>query len=338
MTRRRPRVAVLGSGSWGTTVASLTARNAPTVLWARSPDVAREIEERHLNSRYLGELPLTQTLEATSSLEAAVAEADLLVMGVPSHGFRAVLEEAVPHLRPWIPVVSLTKGLEQGTRKRMTEIVAESLPGYPAGVLGGPNLAREVLAGYAAAATIAMPEERSATALQKIFRTRVFRVYTSTDVVGVEIAGALKNVFAIAAGMAAGAGTGDNTRAMVITRALRELSRLGAAMGGDPQTFAGLSGMGDLIATCVSPLSRNRHVGEEIARGKTISEIVADMKQVAEGIKTAAVVMELAAQYGVELPIAREVDAVVNHGRTVREAYRGLLRAAPAHEIHGVTW
>src|SRR5262249_45434570 len=211
-------------------------------------------------------------------------------------------------------------------------------PGYPAGVLGGPNLAREVITGYAAAATLAMPEERSATALQKIFRTRLFRVYTSTDVVGVEIAGALKNVFAIAAGMAAGAGTGDNTRAMVITRSLRELTRLGVAMGGNPETFAGLSGMGDLIATCISPLSRNRHVGEELARGKTIPQIVAEMKQVAEGIKTAAVVMELASQRGVELPIAREVDAVVNHGRTVRRAYRGLLRAAPAHEIHGVTW
>jgi glycerol-3-phosphate dehydrogenase (NAD(P)+) len=231
MTRRQARVAVLGSGSWGTTVASLVARNTPTVLWARRPDIAREIDERHFNSRYLGELPLTPSLEATSSLAAAAAEADLLVMGVPSHGFRAVLEQAAPHLRPWIPVVSLAKGLEQGTRKRMTEIVTETLPGYPAGVLGGPNLAKEVLAGYAAAATLAMPEERSATALQEIFRTPLFRVYTSTDVVGVEIAGALKNVFAIAAGMAAGAGTGDNTRAMVVTRALRELTRLGVAMG-----------------------------------------------------------------------------------------------------------
>src|SRR5262245_31495459 len=300
MTRRQARVAVLGGGSWGTTVASLIAQNTPTVLWARSPDTAHEIEERHLNSRFLGDMPLTPALQATSSLVSAVVEADLVVMAVPSHGFRAVLEEAAPHLRPWIPLVSLTKGLEQGTRKRMTEIIAETLPGYPAGVLGGPNLAREVITGYAAAATLAMPEERSATALQKIFRTRLFRVYTSTDVVGVETAGALKNVFAIAAGMAAGAGTGDNTRAMVITRSLRELTRLGVAMGGNPETFAGLSGMGDLIATCVSPLSRNRHVGEELARGKTIPQIVAEMKQVAEGIKSAAVVMELASQRGVE--------------------------------------
>src|SRR6266498_570614 len=195
MDRRQPRVAVLGGGSWGTTVASIVARSAPTVLWARSPEVAEEIDSRGRNTRYLGDIPLTDGLRATDSLEQAVQDADVLVMGVPSHGFRGVLEQVVSHVRPWIPVVSLVKGLEQVTDRRMTEIVAEVLPGHPAGVLAGPNIAKEVMAGYAAAATIAMPDLRAAEMLQGLFRTKLFRVYTGTDVPGVELAGALKNVF-----------------------------------------------------------------------------------------------------------------------------------------------
>ena len=338
MSRREPRVAVLGGGSWGTTVASLAAGNVPTVLWARDPEVVREIDDEHRNSRYLGDLPLSDELRASGSLAEVVDQADVLVSAIPSHGFRAVLEEAAPYARPWIPVVSLTKGLEQGTCKRMTEIVGELLPGHPAGVLAGPNLAREVLDGLAAAATIAMPDEHLASALQEVFRTRLFRVYRSTDVIGVELAGALKNVMAIAAGMGEGAGAGDNTRAMVITRALRELTRLGVAMGGNPDTFAGLAGMGDLMATCMSPLSRNRHVGEQLARGKTVEQVIEEMNQVAEGIKTASVVMALASRHDVEMPIAGEVEGVVNHGRAVQDAYRGLLRSAPAHEVHGGAW
>ena len=332
---RSPRVAVVGAGSWGTTVASTAARNVPTVLWARRPEVAEEVELRHTNDAYLPDLPLYPALRATSSLEEAVASADVLVMAVPSHGFRSVLEEAAPHVRPWVPVVSLVKGLEQGTRKRMTEVVCDVLPGHPAGVLSGPNLAREILGGCAAAAVVAMADDAVAEALQALFRTTLFRVYTTHDVVGAELAGALKNVFAIAAGMAVGLGTGDNTRAMVVTRSLAELTRLGEAMGGDPRTFAGLAGMGDLIATCVSPLSRNRYVGEQLALGRTLSEITTEMNMVAEGVKTCRVVMELAEEYGVHMPIAAEVDAVVNGGRTVEEAYRGLARVKPTSEIHG---
>src|SRR6516165_3983928 len=312
MDRRQPRVAVLGGGSWGTTVASIVARSAPTVLWVRSAEVAEEIDKRGRNSRYLGDIPLTDGLRATDSLEQAVHDADVLVMGVPSHGFRGVLEQVVPHVRPWIPIVSLVKGLEQVTDHRMTEIVAEVLPGHPAGVLAGPNIAKEVLAGYAAAATIAMPDQNSAAQLADLFRTSRFRIYSTTDVVGVEIAGALKNVFAI------GAGAGYNTKAMVITRAVREMRRLGEALGGDPLTFSGLAGMGDLIVTCMSPLSRNRHVGEELGRGKSIVEVLAGMNQVAEGVKAAPVVVKLAAQFGVDMPIAREVEAVVSHGATVQ--------------------
>jgi glycerol-3-phosphate dehydrogenase (NAD(P)+) len=230
-------------------------------------------------------------------------------------------------------VLSLTKGLEQGTRMRPTEIIAELLPGHPAGVLSGPNLAREVLAGYAAAAVVAMPDEHVAGSLQTIFASRVFRVYTSTDVLGCELGGVLKNVIAIAAGMAEGLGVGDNTRAMVITRGLAEITRLGVAMGADPATFPGLTGLGDLMATCMSPLSRNRRVGEEVARGRAIEDITAEMNMVAEGVKSARTVVELGRTYGVQLPIAEEVDAVVNEGRTAEEAFRGLRRVQPRSEL-----
>lgn len=329
----QPRVAVIGAGSWGTTVASLVARNTPTVLWARSPELADEIDERHTNERYLPGAALEAELRATASLADAAGAADVLVMAVPSHGFRTVLEQAAPHVRPWIPIVSLTKGLEQGTQMRMTEVIDQVLPGHPAGVLTGPNVAREVIDGFAAAAVIAMPDEHVARALQTLFHTRLFRVYTSTDVVGAEIAGVLKNVVAIAAGMAQGLGAGDNTRALVIARSLAELTRLGVAMGGKPETFAGLAGVGDLLATCLSPHGRNRRVGEQLASGRTVEEIAEEMDMVAEGIKSSHVVMELAAQHGVEMPIAAEVFGVCHEGRTAREAFRGLLRTVPTTEL-----
>lgn len=335
---RTPRVAVLGGGSWGTTVASLAARNTETMLWARDPAVCEEINRHHRNSAYLADIGLHPALTGQPDLAAAAQWADVVVMAVPSQGFRGVCAQVAEHLRPWVPVVSVVKGIEQGARARMTQIVGELLPGHPAGVLSGPNIAREVAAGYAAAATLAMPDQWTAETLQPVFHSHLFRVYTGTDVVGVEVAGALKNIFAIAVGFGDGLEAGVNTRAMVITRALRELARLGAAMGGQVETFYGLAGMGDLIATCTSPLSRNRMVGFELARGRTIGDILAGMNQVAEGVKTSAVVMELAAQYGVPMPIASEVDAVLHRGQPVQEAYRGLLRQAAGHEHRGEAW
>jgi glycerol-3-phosphate dehydrogenase (NAD(P)+) len=324
---------VIGGGSWGTTVASLAARNAPTILWTRRPEVAEEIERDHANSAYLPDEHLDPALRATSDLEHAIGKADVLVMAVPSHGFRDVLVEAAPYVRPWIPIVSLTKGLERDSHDRMTQVIEAVLPGHPAGVLAGPNLAKEVIQGYAAAAVIAMPDEHMSVALQRIFSRTVFRVYSSTDVCGVEVAGALKNVFAIAAGMSAGLGTGDNTRALVIARSLAEMTRLGEAMGGERHTFAGLAGMGDLLATCISPLSRNRHVGEELARGRSLEEIIGEMQMVAEGVKTSRVVMELAERFGIDMPIAREVHWVINEGRAAQDAFRGLLRTQPTTEL-----
>jgi glycerol-3-phosphate dehydrogenase (NAD(P)+) len=234
-----------------------------------------------------------------------------------------------------VPVVSLVKGLEQGTNRRTSQIVEEVLPGHPAGILAGPNIAREVAEGYAAAAVLAMPDQHLAANLAELFRTKRFRTYTTDDVVGVEMAGALKNVYAIAVGMGYSLGIGENTRAMVMTRAVREMSKLGEATGGHRDTFAGLAGIGDLIVTCTSQRSRKRHVGEQLGAGKQIDEIIASMNQVAEGVKAASVIMEFALNYGISMPIAREVDGVINHGATPEEAYRGLQADKPGHEVHG---
>lgn len=330
------RVAVIGGGSWGTTVATLACRNTPTVLWCRRPELADGINTTHLNPDYLPDMPLPDELAATASFEEAVCTADVLVMGVPSHAMRSTLQALAPCLRPWVPVVSLAKGLEQGTHLRMTEVIADELPGHPTGVLTGPNLAKEILSGHAAASVVAFSDDHIANELQRIFAGDLFRVYTNPDVAGCEIAGALKNVIAIASGMADGLGTGDNTRAAVISRGLAELSRLGVAMGGRPMTFFGLAGMGDLIATCISKQSRNRYVGEQLGLGRKIDEIMDEMNMVAEGVKTSRVVKELADQYDVDMPIAGEVYAVVHEGRTALEAYRGLLRRASGPEMRGL--
>jgi glycerol-3-phosphate dehydrogenase (NAD(P)+) len=334
--KREPTVVVLGGGSWGTTVASICARRGSTLQWVRSEETAADINNNHRNHRYLGnDVILSKTLRATNDFAEAAHCADVVVMGVPSHGFRGVLTELRRELRPWVPVVSLVKGLEQGTNMRMSQIVEEVLPGHPAGILAGPNIAREVADGYAAAAVLAMPDQHLATRLSTLFRTQRFRVYTTDDVVGVEIAGALKNVFAIAVGMGYSLGIGENTRALVIARALREMTKLGVALGGKAETFPGLAGLGDLIVTCTSQRSRNRHVGEQLGAGKPIDEIISSMNQVAEGVKAASVIMEFANEFGLNMPIAREVDAVVNHGSTVEQAYKGLATEEPGHEVHG---
>jgi glycerol-3-phosphate dehydrogenase (NAD(P)+) len=326
------RVTVLGAGSFGTTMGHLFSQNTPTLLWCRRSEIADEINRDHRNERYLPGYPIAPELRATASLEEAVREADVLVMAVPSHGMRAALEEVSKYIRPWVPIVSLAKGLEPGSHLRMTQVIREVLPEHRAGALSGPNLAKEIMAGFAAASVIAVEDPDLGKQLQGIFNCGVFRVYTIQDVVGCELGGALKNVIAIATGMGDGLGVGDNTRSAVITRGLAELTRLGVAMGGEPATFAGLAGIGDLVATCTSKQSRNRHVGEQLGLGKTIEEISKEMNQVAEGVKTTAVAMELAERYSIDLPIAREVYGVVYEGRTADEAYRGLTRRTPGSE------
>jgi glycerol-3-phosphate dehydrogenase (NAD(P)+) len=326
------KTGLLGGGSWGTTVAALIARNTPVTMWARDKATVEEINTQHSNAKYLPDALLPDDVRATTDIEEAVAGMDVIVMGIPSQSFRGVLEQIKPHIRPWVPVISLSKGLELSTRKRMTEIINEVLPGHPAGVLTGPNLAREIMSGYAAASVIAMDDEVIVKELQKLFHSGLFRVYTNHDVIGCELGGVLKNIIAIAAGMGDGQGAGENTRSAVITRGLAEITRLGVAMGGEPQTFAGLAGTGDLIATCTSPQSRNRTVGYELGKGRTIKEIVDEMFMVAEGVKSAPAVIALADEYGVDMPIAREVFEVVQDKNSARQAFRGLIRTAAGAE------
>ena len=326
------RVGLLGGGSWGTTVAALVARNTDIKIWARDAATVDEINTKHTNEKYLPGAVLPERLVACGSIEETVADIDVLVMGIPSQGFRGVLEQVKPHLRAWVPVISLTKGLELDTRMRMTEIIQEVLPGHPVGVLTGPNLAREIMAGQAAASVIAMEDDIIVRELQSLFRSGLFRVYTNDDVIGCELGGVLKNIIAIAVGMGDGQGAGDNTRSALITRGLAEVTRLGVAMGGRPETFAGLAGMGDMIATCTSPQSRNRHVGVELGKGRHIDEIIEDMVMVAEGVKSAPAVIALAQEYGVEMPIASDVFRVVKEDGTARQAFRGLLRVQAGAE------
>jgi len=329
----RLRIGVVGAGSWGTTVAVLAARNAPTILWARRADIADEINREHTNGRYLPGNRLPRDLGATADIEEAVRDADVVVMGVPSHGLRGALEEVARHIRPWVPVISLAKGLEAGTHLRMTQVIEQVLPDHPAGALTGPNLAREILSGYAAASVVAMEDETIARALQRVFKSRLFRVYTNRDVIGCEVGGALKNVIAIAAGMGDGLGVGDNTKAAVVTRGLAELTRLGVAMGGQLQTFAGLTGMGDLVATCASPLSRNRSVGEQLGRGRKLVEITSEMHMVAEGVKSTRGILALAAKHEVEMPIAEQVGRVLYEDMPVMEAIAALMGREARSEV-----
>jgi glycerol-3-phosphate dehydrogenase (NAD(P)+) len=333
------RVAVVGAGSWGTAVAAIVSRNAPTVLWARRAELAASIDARNENPDYLAGIDLPSELRATADLAAACADADVVVFAVPSHGLRAVLAEARPHVAPDAAIVSLTKGIEQGTLRRMTEVIAEVLVDHDPshiGVLTGPNLAREVAAGQPTASVVAIADAGVADELQQVFFAPTLRVYTNPDVVGCEMAGALKNVIAIGAGIADGLGYGDNTKAALITRGLAELARLGVTLGGEPLTFAGLAGMGDLIATCASPQSRNRHVGVEIGRGRALDEVVSEMTMVAEGVKTTAAVLELAERHRVEMPLAAFVGRVLYDGARPAELIPELMMRKAKPELQGM--
>ena len=330
---RSMRVAVIGAGSWGTTVASVVAPNASTVLWARNAELVAVMSSTRRNDRYLPDAPLPDDLEFTASLKEAVSSADVVVMGVPSHGFRDVVSEAAQFVRPWVPVVSLSKGLERSSLKRMSEVVADEMPGHPVAVLTGPNLAKEIMAGQPAAAVVAIDDSTIAQELQKVFSRPALRVYTNPDVVGSEIAGVAKNVIAIASGMAAGMGFGDNTRASIITRGLAEMTRLGMAMGGEGLTFAGLAGMGDLIATCSSTQSRNNQVGLRLGRGETIDAIMESMTMVAEGVKSSPSVLDLARRHDVEMPITEQVVAVCHQGRSAVDAMSLLMKRRRRSEL-----
>lgn len=327
---------VVGTTSWGTTLAVITARqgHSPT-LWARTQSEANALATAREHRRFLPGVRLPDNLAVSASPEEAFGECDLVIVAVPTARLRANARQ----LRRWLdraPVVlSAVKGLEPGTGKRPTEMLAEELSKdrvCKLGAISGPNLAREIIAGKPASATVAFESEDAALATQAVLSSAVFRVYTTDDVIGVELGGALKNIIAICAGIIDGLGLGDNAKGGLITRGLHEITRLGVAMGARPETFAGLSGMGDLVATCYSRLSRNRFVGEELGKGKRLEEILAGMDQTAEGVPATVAAVEAAARLGVEMPIAASLRALLAGEVEVREAIDSLMRRAPVAE------
>ncbi len=325
-------IGVIGGGSWGTTIAHLLSRRFAVTLWARNPETIDNINLDHTNPRFLGDAELSAKLKGTTNLQLATQSADLLVVAIPAQQFRAVLTDAEPFLQPGISIVSLSKGLEIETGSRMTEIIEQVCPRQTAALLTGPNLAQEIMAGYAAASVIATRSDRLQRELQDVFHSPLFRVYTNDDIIGCELGGVLKNIVAIAAGMSDGLGAGDNTRSAIITRGLAEMTRLGIAMGAKSETFAGLAGLGDLIATCTSEKSRNHTVGFKLGQGMTMSDIHRDMYMVAEGVKSAPAVMRLAEQFKVEMPIASEVTQLVTGQRDIQQSFKALLRAGIGRE------
>jgi glycerol-3-phosphate dehydrogenase (NAD(P)+) len=336
MTGDVQRVAVLGAGSWGTAFAKVLGdAGRDVVLWARRPEVAAGINERHINHDYMAGIVLPSTVSATTDAKEALDGADAVVFGVPSQTLRANLAEWRELLPAGATLVSLAKGVELGTLLRMSEVIVE-ITGVPAdqvAVVSGPNLAREIAAEEPSATVIACADHDRAVALQHAATSGYFKAYTNTDVVGCELGGAGKNVIALACGMAAGMGFGDNTRASLITRGLAETARLGVALGADPLTFAGLAGLGDLVATCSSPLSRNRTFGERLGRGETLAQAEeANHGQVAEGVKSCTSICELGVRHGVELPIADAVRRVCHEGLSPAEMGKELITRAPRPE------
>jgi len=321
------RVAVLGAGSWGTALAMHLARVGHDVrLWARDPATVRDIRERRANVVYLPDILLPEGVTPTASLADAVAETELVVCAIPSHGCRTVLRETAPHLERSAILVSATKGLEADTMLRMSEVISQEVgEGHPVAVLSGPSFALEVAQERPTAVLVASHDTDAMDRVQAEFRGSYFRLYGSDDVVGVELCGALKNVIAIAAGVVEGSGLGHNALAALITRGLAEIARLTTAAGGRRETPSGLSGLGDLVLTCTGSLSRNRHVGIELARGRHLNEIVAGMKMVAEGVRTTGAALALGTRHGIELPIATQMAAVLDGSIDVRTGLESLM-------------
>ena len=322
------RVAVLGSGSWGTTFAVVLAdAGAKVRLWGRNPQVCAEVNERHTNTRSLGDSPLPDSIEASSDAAAVLDGADVAVLAVPSQTLRqnlAAWRGAVP---PGAVLVSLMKGVEATTHLRMSQVVAEvaGVGAERVAVVSGPNLAREIAVRQPTATVVACADSDAAELVAQACSAPYFRPYTNTDVVGVELGGAVKNVIALAVGIAEGMGFGDNTKATIITRGLAETARLGVALGADPATLAGLAGLGDLVATCASPLSRNRTLGVALGQGRTLEEAVAAARHTAEAVTSCRPILELARAHGVEMPITEQVVEAVHGGAPVHEMGARLL-------------
>jgi glycerol-3-phosphate dehydrogenase (NAD(P)+) len=333
------KAAVLGAGSWGTTFAQvLCDAGNEVVLWCRRPEVAQSIEASHENHERLPGITLTDALHATADPAEALDGAEIVVLAVPAQSLRANLTGWRDLLPADALLVSLMKGVEHGTCERMSEVIGQVTGAGPEriGVVSGPNLAREIAARQHSATVVACSDEQTADQLQKACHTAYFRPYTNPDVIGCELGGAVKNVIALAVGIAVGMGLGDNTRAMLITRGLAEIARLGAAAGADQHTFAGLAGMGDLIASCSSPLARNRAFGEKLGRGIPLAEVMAGTNQTAEGVASCEPVLQLARASGVEMPITEVMVAVMHEGMDIGQAVLMLASRSAKPERYGV--
>jgi len=329
MTDPPAAVAIIGAGSWGTALAALLGRAGLAVgLWARRAEMARSLRLRRENQQYLPGVTLADSVEPHDDMAAALDGAEMVVLAVPSRGMRETVRALRPHLAPQQRLISAAKGLEHDTGLRMTQVIAEELPppwGACPACLSGPNLAAEVAAGIATTTVVACADPELARRAQQVFMQPTFRVYTNSDVVGVELGGALKNVIAIGAGINDGLGFGDNTKAALVTRGLAEITRLGAALGAAPATFTGLSGIGDLVVTCASRRSRNHYVGYHLALGRALDDILGGMDMIAEGVPTTRAAVRLAHQAQVEMPITRAVHAVLFEGMQPSEAVRQLM-------------
>jgi len=337
MTARILRVGVVGAGSWGTALAGVLAKKGHRVsLWAREPEVVGEIRQLRENRTFLPGTRLPDTLEASNDLPAVLADKDMVVSVVPAQFVSAVFQGEAGALHPDVQVVSASKGIEVSTGRRMDQVLSGILDGEQAHrltFLSGPSFAAEVAEELPTAVVVASRSDQAAARAQAAFQTDYFRVYTNPDVLGVELGGALKNVIALAAGAVVGLGFGNNTLAALITRGLAEITRLGVAMGADPATFSGLAGMGDLVLTCTGTMSRNRTVGYRLGRGESLDDILADMRGVAEGVRTVQAVRSLAREVEVEMPICEEVHALLWEGRAPAEAVRNLMLRQPRPEV-----
>jgi glycerol-3-phosphate dehydrogenase (NAD(P)+) len=329
------RAAVLGAGSWGTAFAQvLVDAGTETLLWARRHEVASAINAMHRNPDYLPDVELSPALRATADAEEALEQAEIVVLAIPSQTARDNLGHFVELVSPGAVLVSLMKGVELGSAKRMSEVICDVTQVDPerVAVVTGPNLAREIAARQPAAGVVACSDLEIAAFVQRACNAGYFRPYTNHDVCGCELGGAMKNVVALAVGIAAGLGFGDNAQASLITRGLAEMVRLGTALGADPMTFSGLAGVGDLVATCMSPLSRNRTFGENLGRGMSVTDVVAITRQTAEGVKSCDSILELARRHGVAVPITEHVAEVVHERMTVQEMLLSILSRDPKHE------
>ena len=320
------RCSVIGAGAWGTALADLLTRNGHEVLlWAYEPDVVESVNKKHENVRFLGGNALAPALKATGDINRAVEGAELITLATPSHVLRPIVRSAAQSMTRSAPIVVATKGIEKGTLSLMTEVAEQEIAGATVVALSGPSFAKEVVACQPTAVVVASGGEGAAAIAQRAFSSAYFRAYTHTDVIGVELGGALKNVMAVATGIAEGLGLGFNARAALVTRGLAEMTRLGLALGAEQSTFAGLAGLGDLVLTCTGSLSRNRAVGVEVGKGKTLDEVLRGKETVAEGVVTAQSARELAAREGVEMPIVDTVNRVLFEGQPARSAIAALM-------------